>query len=202
MSPSTQRPLTAHKSHSLKGVITVPGDKSISHRALMFASMAIGESSISGLLEAEDVINTAKAMAALGAQVERHNEDGQGIWKVRGVGVGGFREPQEIIDFGNSGTGVRLCAGLVATTPIKVGFTGDASLRSRPMKRITAPLKLFGAQIDTLDGDLLPMRIVGSSHCVPVAYTLPVASAQVKSAVLLAGLNAPGNQRYRAGCHP
>ncbi|VAV86992.1 3-phosphoshikimate 1-carboxyvinyltransferase [hydrothermal vent metagenome] len=158
----------------------------------MFASMAIGESSISGLLEAEDVINTAKAMAALGAQVERHNLDGHGVWKVRGVGVGGFSQPHEIIDFGNSGTGVRLCAGLVATTPIKVGFTGDDSLRSRPMKRITDPLRLFGAKIDTLEGDMLPMRIVGSPHCVPVEYTLPVASAQVKSAVLLAGLNAPG----------
>lgn len=158
----------------------------------MFASMAIGESSITGLLEAEDVINTAKAMAALGAQVERHNEDGVGVWKVRGVGVGGFSEPREIIDFGNSGTGVRLCAGLVATTPIKVGFTGDDSLRSRPMKRITDPLRLFGTQIDTLEGDLLPMRMIGSKHAVPVEYTLPVASAQVKSAVLLAGLNAPG----------
>ncbi len=158
----------------------------------MFASMAIGESSISGLLEAEDVINTAKAMAALGAQVERHNDDDGGIWKVRGVGVGGFSEPRDIIDFGNSGTGVRLCAGLVATTPIKVGFTGDDSLRSRPMKRITDPLRLFGSKIDTLEGDLLPMRIIGSKHAVPVEYTLPVASAQVKSAVLLAGLNVPG----------
>jgi len=181
--------LKAEKSHNLKGVITVPGDKSISHRALMFASMAIGESSISGLLEAQDVINTAKAMAALGAQVERYND---GTWKVRGVGVGGFNQPRDIIDFGNSGTGVRLCAGLVATTPIKVGFTGDDSLRSRPMKRITDPLRLFGASIDTLEGDLLPMRIIGSQNAVPVEYTLPVASAQVKSAVLLAGLNAPG----------
>jgi len=155
----------------------------------MFASMAIGESAITGLLEAEDVINTAKAMAALGAQVERYND---GTWKVRGVGIGGFREPHDIVDFGNSGTGVRLCAGLVATTPIKVGFTGDDSLRSRPMKRIVDPLRLFGAKIDTLEGDLLPMRIVGSPNAVPVEYRLPVASAQVKSAVLLAGLNAPG----------
>jgi len=186
-------PMKSRKCGALKGVAEVPGDKSISHRALMFASMAIGESAISGLLEAQDVINTAKAMAALGAQVERHNsDDGKGLWKVRGVGVGGFSQPHDIIDFGNSGTGVRLCAGLVATTPIKVGFTGDSSLRSRPMKRITDPLKLFGAQIDTLEGDLLPMRIIGSAHCVPVEYTLPVASAQVKSAVLLAGLNAPG----------
>ena len=189
MSSVESRPLLARKSTALKGAITVPGDKSISHRALMFASMAIGESTITGLLEAEDVINTAKAMSALGAQVERYRD---GTWKVRGVGVGGFSQPREIIDFGNSGTGVRLCAGLVATTPIKVGFTGDDSLRSRPMKRITDPLRLFGARIDTLEGDLLPMRIVGSPESVPVEYTLPVASAQVKSAVLLAGLNVPG----------
>ncbi len=188
--PTTKsRRLKAEKSSGLNGTINVPGDKSISHRALMFASIAIGESAISGLLEAEDVINTAKAMAALGAQVERYSD---GTWKVRGVGVGGFSQPRDIIDFGNSGTGVRLCAGLVATTPIKVGFTGDDSLRSRPMKRITDPLRLFGAKIDTLEGDLLPMRIVGSENTVPVEYTLPVASAQVKSAVLLAGLNAPG----------
>ena len=155
----------------------------------MFASTAIGESAISGLLEAEDVINTAKAMAALGAQVERYND---GTWKVRGVGVGGFSEPHDIIDFGNSGTGVRLCAGLVATTPIKVGFTGDDSLCSRPMNRIVDPLRLFGTKIDTLEGGLLPMRITGSENAVPIEYKLPVASAQVKSAVLLAGLNAPG----------
>jgi 3-phosphoshikimate 1-carboxyvinyltransferase len=182
-------PLKAEKSSNLKGTITVPGDKSISHRALMFGAMAVGESVISGLLEAEDVINTAKAMAALGARVERHADD---TWHVHGVGIGGFTEPRDIIDFGNSGTGVRLCAGLVATTAVKVGFTGDDSLRSRPMKRITTPLKLFGAKIDTLEGDLLPMRIIGSSNPVPVEYKLPVASAQVKSAVLLAGLNAPG----------
>ena len=155
----------------------------------MFASTAIGESAISGLLEAEDVINTAKAMAALGAQVERYNN---GTWKVRGVGIGGFREPHDIIDFGNSGTGVRLCAGLIATTPIKVGFTGDDSLCSRPMNRIVDPLRLFGTKIDTLEGGLLPIRITGSENAVPIEYKLPVASAQVKSAVLLAGLNAPG----------
>ena len=189
MPTSQSHPLKAEKSRALKGTISVPGDKSISHRALMFASIAIGESTINGLLEAEDVINTAKAMAALGAQVERYKD---GTWKVRGVGVGGLREPRDIIDFGNSGTGVRLCAGLVATTPIKVGFTGDGSLRSRPMKRIVDPLRLFGAKIDTLEGDLLPMRIIGSQNTVPIEYRLPVASAQVKSAVLLAGLNAPG----------
>lgn len=189
MSIQPRQPLKSEKSASLSGTITVPGDKSISHRALMFASMAVGESSVTGLLEAEDVINTAKAMAALGAQVERYND---GVWKIRGVGTGGFRQPADIIDFGNSGTGVRLCAGLVATSAIKVGFTGDDSLRARPMKRITEPLRLFGAKIDTLEGELLPMRIIGAAHPVPIEYTLPVASAQVKSAVLLAGLNTPG----------
>lgn len=189
MSKNQTRSLCAAKSDKLSGAISVPGDKSISHRSLMFASIAIGKSTISGLLEAEDVINTAKAMAALGARVERHND---GTWHVQGQGIAGLRQPAEIINFGNSGTGVRLCAGLVATSPIKTGFTGDDSLRSRPMKRITDPLRLFGAKIDTLAGELLPMRVIGAQNPVPVSYTLPVASAQVKSAVLLAGLNAPG----------
>lgn len=190
MSHSKARFLCAAKSDNLSGTITVPGDKSISHRALMLASIAIGESTITGLLEAEDVLNTAKAMAALGVRVERHSDNS---WHVHGRGIGGLQQPSDIIDFGNSGTGVRLCAGLVATTPIKTGFTGDDSLRGRPMKRITDPLRLFGTTIDTLPGDLLPMRITGAQNPVPVSYTLPVASAQVKSAVLLAGLNAPGD---------
>ncbi len=193
MSHTDQRPLKSQAANDLRGTIQVPGDKSISHRALMFSAMAIGQSSITGLLEAEDVINTAKAMAALGATVERYNDPEKGgIWKVSGLGVGGFNQPHDIIDFGNSGTGVRLCAGLVATCPITVKFTGDDSLRSRPMKRITDPLRLFGTQIDTLEGEMLPMRIKGAVNATPVQYTLPVASAQVKSAVLLAGLNAPG----------
>ena len=195
-STGNQRPLKSVSTNNLSGTICVPGDKSISHRALMFSAMAIGQSSITGLLEAEDVINTAKAMAALGATVERYTDKEKGgIWKVSGLGVGGFNEPRDIIDFGNSGTGVRLCAGLVATCPISVKFTGDDSLRSRPMKRITDPLRLFGTQIDTLEGEKLPMRIKGAQNPVPVEYTLPVASAQVKSAVLLAGLNAPGITR-------
>ena len=181
--------LFSSRSQNLAGSIRVPGDKSISHRALMLASIAIGKSTITGLLQSQDVMHTAQAMAALGANVELHKGEN---WVVNGCGVGGFAEPAAIIDFGNSGTGVRLCAGLVATTPIKVGFTGDSSLRSRPMNRITTPLRQFGCQIDTLEGGLLPMRIIGPQMANPITYTLPVASAQVKSAVLLAGLNAPG----------
>ncbi len=183
------RPLAGRPSRGLKGVATVPGDKSISHRALMFSAMAIGESRITGLLEAEDVIHTAKAMAALGAQVERWRD---GSWHVTGVGVGGFSAPARALDFGNSGTGARLTAGLVATTPIDAVFTGDASLRKRPMGRVTAPLSRMGARFDTAEGGRLPMTVHGARHPVPIVYRLPVASAQVKSAVLLAGLNAPG----------
>ncbi len=182
-------PLTAKKSSALGGAIRVPGDKSISHRAVMLGALAIGETVIEGLLEAADVIRTVQAMAALGARVERHAD---GSWHVRGCGVGGFAEPQGTVDFGNSGTGVRLAAGLVATTPVKVMFTGDESLSRRPMDRITGPLRLFGARVDTAPGGTLPMRIIGARQALPVEYTLPVASAQVKSAVLLAGLNAPG----------
>ena len=183
------RPLAGRPSCGLNGVATVPGDKSISHRALMFSALAIGESRIAGLLEAEDVINTAKAMAALGAQVERWRD---GSWHVTGVGVGGFSAPARALDFGNSGTGARLAAGLVATTPIDAIFTGDASLRKRPMGRVTAPLAQMGARFDTAEGGRLPMTVHGARHPVPITYRLPVASAQVKSAVLLAGLNAPG----------
>jgi 3-phosphoshikimate 1-carboxyvinyltransferase len=183
------RPLSGRKSSALKGAVQVPGDKSISHRALMFSSLAIGESRISGLLEAEDVINTARAMAALGARVERWRD---GTWHVTGVGVGGFAAPEAALDFGNSGTGARLTAGLVATTPIDAVFTGDASLRKRPMGRITTPLSQMGATFDTAEGGRLPMTVHGARNPVPIVYRLPVASAQVKSAVLLAGLNAPG----------
>lgn len=177
------------KSGPLKGVASVPGDKSISHRSLIFGAMAVGETKISGLLEGEDVIDTAKAMRAFGATVTRH---GEGIWSVNGVGVGGFQEPADVIDCGNSGTGVRLIMGTMATTPISATFTGDASLRKRPMGRVTDPLSLFGTEAYGRKGGRLPMTVVGAADPVPVRYTLPVASAQVKSAVLLAGLNAPG----------
>ncbi len=181
--------LKAAPSTGLKGEVRVPGDKSISHRAVMLGAAAIGETRIAGLLEAADVIRTVQAMAALGAHIER---DADGTWTVRGVGIGGWHQPEETIDFGNSGTGVRLAAGLVATTPIKVIFTGDASLSRRPMGRITEPLQRFGAKIDTAPGGTLPLRVIGAEDPVPVEYALPVPSAQVKSAVLLAALNAPG----------
>jgi 3-phosphoshikimate 1-carboxyvinyltransferase len=182
-------PMTARKSGPLSGVAEVPGDKSISHRALIFGAMAVGETKISGLLEGQDVLDTAKAMRAFGAEVVQH---GAGAWSVHGVGVGGFSEPADVIDCGNSGTGVRLIMGCMATTAMTATFTGDASLRKRPMGRVTEPLSLFGAQAYGRKGGRLPMTLVGAANPVPVRYALPVASAQVKSAVLLAGLNAPG----------
>jgi 3-phosphoshikimate 1-carboxyvinyltransferase len=183
------QPMKSRKSGPLKGVASVPGDKSISHRSLIFGAMAVGETKISGLLEGQDVLDTASAMRAFGATVTRH---GEGAWTVNGVGVGGFQEPADVIDCGNSGTGVRLIMGTMATTPITATFTGDASLRKRPMGRVTDPLSLFGARAYGRQGGRLPMTIVGAANPVPVRYALPVASAQVKSAVLLAGLNAPG----------
>jgi 3-phosphoshikimate 1-carboxyvinyltransferase len=183
------RPMTSRKSGALKGLALIPGDKSISHRALIFGAMAVGETKITGLLEGQDVLDTAKAMQAFGAEVTRH---GEGAWSVHGVGVGGFREPDNVIDCGNSGTGVRLIMGTMATSPITATFTGDASLRKRPMGRVTDPLSLFGTRAWGRKGGRLPMTVVGAADPVPVRYALPVASAQVKSAVLLAGLNAPG----------
>lgn len=183
------QPMKSRKSGPLKGVAEVPGDKSISHRSLIFGAMAVGETRISGLLEGQDVLDTASAMRAFGATVTRH---GDGAWTVNGVGVGGFREPADVLDVGNSGTGARLIMGTMATTPITATFTGDASLRRRPMGRVTDPLSLFGTRAYGRQGGRLPMTIVGAANPVPVRYALPVASAQVKSAVLLAGLNAPG----------
>ncbi|MCU0902466.1 MAG: 3-phosphoshikimate 1-carboxyvinyltransferase [Tabrizicola sp.] len=183
------QPMKSRKSGPLKGVAAVPGDKSISHRSLIFGAMAVGETKITGLLEGQDVLDTAKAMRAFGATVTRH---GEGAWTVNGVGVGGFQEPADVLDVGNSGTGARLIMGTMATTPITATFTGDASLRKRPMGRVTDPLSLFGTRAYGRQGGRLPMTIVGAANPVPVRYALPVASAQVKSAVLLAGLNAPG----------
>ena len=185
----TPTPMTSHPCGPLKGVADVPGDKSISHRALILGAMAVGQTNITGLLEGEDVLDTAKAMRAFGAQVTDH---GGGQWSVHGVGVGGFAEPDGVIDCGNSGTGVRLIMGTMATTPITVTFTGDASLNARPMGRVTDPLALFGTQAVGRAGGRLPMTLVGAADPVPVVYTTPVPSAQVKSAILLAGLNAPG----------
>lgn len=185
----TPIPMTSRKCGPLSGVAEVPGDKSISHRSLILGAMAIGETKITGLLEGEDVLDTAKAMRAFGADVTQH---GPGEWSVHGVGVGGFAEPDNVIDCGNSGTGVRLIMGAMSTCPISVTFTGDASLNKRPMGRVTDPIALFGAQSVGRSGGRLPMTIVGAEAPVPVTYTVPMPSAQVKSAVLLAGLNAPG----------
>ena len=173
----------------LRGTANVPGDKSISHRSLILGALSIGETRISGLLEGQDVLDTAKAMRSFGAVVE---DLGNGEWRVQGVGVGGFAEPDHVIDCGNSGTGVRLIMGAMASSPIAATFTGDASLNKRPMARITDPLALFGTQSMGRDGGLLPMTLRGAKDPVPVRYVVPVPSAQVKSAVLLAGLNAPG----------
>ncbi len=182
-------PMTSRKCGPLTGEAHVPGDKSISHRSLILGAMAVGETHITGLLEGEDVLGTADAMRAFGADVERV---GDGEWRVHGVGVGGFAEPEQVIDCGNAGTGVRLIMGAMATQPITATFTGDASLRSRPMGRVTDPIALFGAQSYGREGGRLPMTIVGARAPVAVRYTTPMASAQVKSAVLLAGLNVPG----------
>lgn len=185
----TPIPMQSARSGPLRGVAGVPGDKSISHRALILGALSIGETRITGLLEGQDVLDTAAAMRAFGATVTRH---GPGEWSVLGVGVGGFAEPAQVIDCGNSGTGVRLIMGAMATSAISATFTGDASLNKRPMGRVTDPLSLFGAQAFGRAGGRLPMTVVGAADPVPVRYTLPMPSAQVKSAVLLAGLNAPG----------
>jgi 3-phosphoshikimate 1-carboxyvinyltransferase len=182
-------PLTASRSGPLKGRVRVPGDKSISHRALILGAFAVGETRISGLLEGEDVLNTAKAVEALGAQVERR---GSGEWRVRGVGVGGFAAPAQKLDFGNSGTGCRLMLGAVAGCPITATFDGDASLRKRPMRRVLDPLERIGARtLEAADGRL-PLTVAGARDPIPIVFEPPVPSAQLKSAVLLAGLNAPG----------
>ncbi|MGE5506745.1 MAG: 3-phosphoshikimate 1-carboxyvinyltransferase [Actinomycetota bacterium] len=183
------RPLISRRIGPLSGTARVPGDKSISHRALMFGALAVGESVVEGLLEGDDVLRTAAAMRALGAEVER---TGEGTWRLHGRGVGGLAEPADVLDMGNSGTGARLLMGLVATHPFTTLFTGDASLRSRPMKRVSDPLARMGARFVGRDGGRLPLAVVGAAAPLPITYELPVASAQVKSAVLLAGLNAPG----------
>lgn len=185
----TPIPMTSHPSGPLQGEAQVPGDKSISHRALILGAMCVGETHITGLLEGEDVLDTGKAMEAFGATVISH---GGGEWTVTGVGVGGFAEPEQVIDCGNSGTGVRLIMGAMATSPVTATFTGDASLNGRPMGRVTDPLALFGTRAVGRAGGRLPMTLVGATDPVPVRYVVPVPSAQVKSAVLLAGLNAPG----------
>ena len=183
------RPLSAHRCTApLSGSISVPGDKSISHRALMFAGLAVGETVITGLLEGEDVLRTAAAMRALGAEMAREGER----WRVAGRGVGGLREPDDVLDMGNSGTAARLLCGILATHDFHSVMTGDASLRRRPMRRVTDPLTQSGASFVGRDGGRLPLSIRGARDAMPLEYVLPVPSAQVKSAVLLAGLNARG----------
>jgi 3-phosphoshikimate 1-carboxyvinyltransferase len=188
--PTPLRSLPAQK--GLTGRLSVPGDKSISHRALMFGALAIGTTEIEGLLEGEDVLRTAAAMRLLGATVE-HLAPGR--WRVAGRGIGGLTEPADVLDMGNSGTAARLICGLLSGHPIFAVMTGDASLRRRPMKRVTEPLAATGARFWSREGGRLPLAIQGAREPLPLDYTLPVASAQVKSACLLAGLCAPGVTR-------
>ena len=173
----------------LKGDIRVPGDKSISHRALMIGALAVGETTIDGLLEGDDVLRTAAALTALGVDVSRATD---GLWRVHGVGLGGLAEPDDVLDLGNSGTAARLLIGVLATHPMTAFLTGDASLRARPMRRIVEPVERMGARVIARAGGRLPAAVVGAAEPLPLSYALPVPSAQVKSAVLLAGLNAPG----------
>ncbi len=182
-------PLTARPNGPLRGRVRVPGDKSISHRALILGALTVGETRINGLLEGEDVLNTGKAVAALGASVRRL---GEGKWAVEGVGVAGFAEPEHRLDFGNSGTGCRLMLGAVAGCPITATFDGDASLRRRPMRRVLEPLERIGARTVAAAEGRLPLTLKGAREPIPIVFEPPVPSAQLKSAVLLAGLSAPG----------
>ncbi len=193
MSHAPHSPLRAARpAGPLTGRLRVPGDKSISHRALMLGALAVGETTIEGLLEGEDVMRTAAAMRLLGATV---TQLAPGAWRVAGRGVGGLAEPADVLDMGNSGTAARLLCGLLAGHPIFAVMTGDASLRRRPMRRVTDPLAATGAVFQSREGGRLPLAIRGAADPMPLDYRLPVASAQVKSACLLAGLCAPGETR-------
>jgi len=183
------RPLTARRSDALQGTAAVPGDKSISHRALIIGALAVGETVIEGLLEGEDVRRTAAAVGALGAAV---TGDDSGTWRVWGRGIGGLVEPEDVLDLGNSGTGARLLMGVLASHPLSAVLSGDDSLRRRPMARVAEPLRRMGAQVVGRAGCRLPLSVTGTGEALAIRYRLPVASAQVKSAILLAGLNAPG----------
>ena len=182
-------PMSSKRVTNLRGQAKVPGDKSISHRSLILGALSVGQTKIHGLLEGQDVIDTAKAMSSFGALVEKHEN---GYWTVDGFGVGGFAEPEKVIDCGNSGTGVRLIMGAMSTTNITATFTGDASLNRRPMARITEPLNLFGAKTYGRRLGKLPITVVGAASAVPITYQTPVASAQIKSSILFAGLNTAG----------
>ncbi len=188
MKATTAKPLAVMRASPLKGRIRLPGDKSISHRALIFGALATGTTRIRGLLESEDVVNTARAVSALGAPAEKRGD----VWEVKGRGPGGLRQPTEPLDFGNSGTGARLMMGVIAGHPITVQMTGDASLSRRPMRRVLAPLMQMGLEVIETGREMLPLTLRGTSELIPIVYPLPVPSAQVKSAVLLAGLHAAG----------
>ena len=191
MHPAELAPLTSRQRGPLQGRARVPGDKSISHRVLILGALTVGETTIAGLLEGEDVLHTADVMQALGARVERTGEQ---AWRVHGVGIGGFAQPARKLDFGNSGTGVRLAIGAVAGAPVTATFDGDESLRVRPMRRVLDPLEKMGARvIEVAGGGQLPLTLQGAADPIPIVYEPPVASAQLKSAVLLAGLSAPGD---------
>ncbi|WP_200185785.1 3-phosphoshikimate 1-carboxyvinyltransferase [Hyphomicrobium sp. GJ21] len=188
MKAMTAKPLAVMRASPLKGRIRLPGDKSISHRALIFGALATGTTRIRGLLESEDVVNTARAVSALGAPAEKRGD----VWEVKGRGPGGLRQPTEPLDFGNSGTGARLMMGVIAGHPITVQMTGDASLSRRPMRRVLGPLMQMGLEVIETGREMLPLTLRGTSELIPIVYPLPVPSAQVKSAVLLAGLHAAG----------
>ena len=193
MHDAALRPMISRRAAApLAGRIAAPGDKSISHRALMFGALAIGETRISGLLTGEDVLRTAAAMRALGAEVTR---DSDGTWRVAGRGIGGLTEPADVLDMGNSGTAARLLCGILASHPVFSVMTGDASLRGRPMRRVIDPLSATGATFWAREGGRLPLAIQGATDAMALDYRVPVPSAQVKSAILLAGLNAPGITR-------
>ncbi len=186
---SQPQPMIARPAGSLNGTITVPGDKSISHRAAMFGLLAVGETRIEGLLEGEDVLNSIAAIRQLGGHAER---EAAGVWRINGVGIGGLREADTVLEMGNSGTSVRLLMGLAGGHPIRTTFAGDASLHRRPMARVATPLAMMGIEVSGRQGMRLPITVTGPAHLLPISYALPVASAQVKSAVLLAGLSAAG----------
>ena len=192
MDIAARRLLSRRAKAPVAGCVTVPGDKSISHRALMFGALAVGETRIKGLLEGEDVLRTAAAMRALGAEV---THDADGTWRVAGRGVGGLVEPEDVLDMGNSGTAARLLCGILASHPLFAVLTGDASLRRRPMRRVIDPLSASGARFNAREGGRLPLAVRGPKEAMPLSYRVPVPSAQVKSACLLCGLNAPGITR-------
>ena len=184
--------ITVHKSKKLSGFVSIPGDKSISHRAIIFGSLCVGKTTVVGLLESEDVQRTIEAVRQLGAKVDKKD----GKWEVYGFGVGGFTSPENVIDCGNSGTTCRLIMGAISTTPITAIFVGDKSLSQRPMDRVIEPLSKIGVKCSARDGSFLPISLEGVSNAMPSDCESKVDSAQVKSAILLAGLNSRGTTKY------